>query len=199
MFEASNNSVMGKMDNFMEQQSATSKQLSDHLSKLTGDMVQVKDDIANSRLEYDRKLRDFGSRMDSASASASTASTTGDSTPSWPTSKKFGLTRSEPMMETALSEGGNMNRVWIFGFKRDFYSSYFLKMGAGLFNKAGIDDVIVKQCKIRAFNVKQRFSIDFPSVGIARDFVRLVNAMGFMVEDLADVTGEHPTLRAAPR
>ena len=63
MFEASNNSVMGKMDNFMEQQSATSKQLSDHLSKLTGDTTQVKDDIANLRLEYDRKLRDLGSRI----------------------------------------------------------------------------------------------------------------------------------------
>ena len=111
MFEASNNSVIGKMDNFMEQQSATSKQLSDHLTKLTSDMIQVKDDIANLRLEYDRKLRDLGSRLDSASASASTASTAGDSTPSWPASKKFKHTRSEPMMETALSDGGNMNRA----------------------------------------------------------------------------------------
>ena len=102
------------------------------------------------------------------------------------------------MMETALSEGGNMNRVWIFAFKGDYCSSYFLKIGADLLNKAGIDDVIIKQCKIRAFNMKQRFSIDFPLVGIARDFVRLVNAMGYMAEDPADVTGEHPTLRAAP-
>ena len=116
MFEASNNSVMGKMDKFMEQQSATSKQLSD-LAKLMSDTIQVKDDIANLRLEYDRKLRDLGSRMDSASASASTASTAGDSTPSWPASKKFKHTRSEPMMETALSEGGNVNRVWILGFE----------------------------------------------------------------------------------
>ena len=71
-------------------------------------------------------------------------------------------------------------------------------MGTDLFNKAGIDDVITKQYKIRAVNMKQRFSIDFPSVGIARDFVRLVNAMGFVAEDSADTTGQHPTLRAAP-
>ena len=72
-----------------------------------------------------------------------------------------------------------------------------MKIGTDLLNKAGIDDVIVKQCRIRAFNMKQRFSIDFPSVGIARDFVRLVNAMGFVAEDSADTTGQHPTLRAA--
>ena len=200
MFETSNNSVVGlvnKMDNFVEQQAQNAKALAEHLTRLTDDMVQVKDDIANMRLEYDRKLRDLNGKLDLASASASTASTAGDATPSWPSSKKTKFTRTEPAMETAMAEGGNMNRVWIFGFKRDFYSSYFLKMGADLLNKAGIDDIIIKQCKVRAFNMKARFSIDFPSVGIARDFVRLVNAMGFVAEDRSDSTGQHPTLRAA--
>ena len=194
MFQAS--SVMGKLENFKEQHAASSKQLRDHLARLTGDMVQVKDDIANMRAEYDKKLKELSNKMDSAS----TASTAGESTASWPTqaSQKVKYNRSEPMTETTMPEGGNMNRVWIINFKRDFCSSYFLKIGAGLLNKAGIDDIIIKQCKVWAFNVKQRFSIDFPAVGIARDFVRFVNAMGCMAEDPADAAGQHPILRAAP-
>eukprot|EP00972_Heterocapsa_arctica_P096311 14209346-Heterocapsa_arctica.AAC.1 len=62
-----------------------------------------------------------------------------------------------------MAEGGNENRVWIHGFKKDFYSSYFLNIGSELLTKCCGDEVIIKQCKVRAFNMKQRFSIDFPA------------------------------------
>ena len=136
--------------------------------------------------------------MDSASAT----STAGDSSATWPSSAAK-RARSEhhgrsPMMETAMPEGGNANRVWIFGFKRDFYSTYFLNIGTILLSRAGIADAVIKNCKVRAFNMKMRFSIDFSSVVIARDFTRLVNNMGYVATDPAAGASEHPTLRAAP-
>eukprot|EP00972_Heterocapsa_arctica_P001147 161859-Heterocapsa_arctica.AAC.1 len=67
-----------------------------------------------------------------------------------------------------------------------------------LLTKCCGDEVIIKQCKVRAFNMKQRFSIDFPAVGIAREFVRKVNCLEYVAKDPADRAGQHPTLRATP-
>ena len=179
------NSVKAEFTAFAAHQAETTRELHKHLSALTGDLVKIQSDIASLRAEYDTKIKELHNRMDSASAT----STAGDSSATWPSSAAK-RARSEhhgrsPMMETAMPEGGNANRVWIFGFKRDFCSTYFLNIGTILLSRAGIDDAVIKNCKVRAFNMKMRFSIDFPSVVIARDFTRLVNNMGYVATDPA--------------
>jgi hypothetical protein len=193
------NSIKDEFKQFAEMQTATSHQLQEHMTKLTSDVIKVQGDIANLRAEYDKKIKELQDKMDTTSC-ASTAGSV--STPrTWASSDakrpRTEMQRAAPMMEAPLPEGGNENRVWLHGFRRDFYSSYFLKIGADLIAKAGVDDVIAKQCKVRAFNMKQRFSIDFPAVGVARDFIRKVNGMGYVAVDPAAAGGDHPVLRAA--